>query len=121
MKKIFSAKLAENVLTSLRVISFTLVALFFTNLVFFLPIGVTIWAMWLSLSVASILLMLSLFFALLDMMIIQSFLPAKWFAALALTGLGILLSLTSYYVLKFLLKGTRSYINWNIRTLIGGD
>lgn len=98
---------------------FSLVALLFINLSIVIPIGISVWAVWFSLSVSSIVLMLTLFFALLDFLLYQSFIPAKWFLSIGLTGVGILLAIGMYYFGKALLKATTGYIRWNIKTVKG--
>jgi uncharacterized membrane protein len=83
------------------------------------PIGVSIWAVWFSFSVSAAAFMLSPFLALLDFLFHPEFLPAVWFAAIGLTGVGILLAIGMYYFGRALLKVTAAYVMWNINTVKG--
>ncbi|WP_165921174.1 DUF1700 domain-containing protein [Paenibacillus albiflavus] len=91
---------------------------FLTIIVF--PFGISMWAIWFSLSAASIAFILSPLLCFADFMMYSEFVPAKWFAAVGLFGLGLVLAPNIKSVFKGLLRMTAGYCKWMAGVVRGG-
>lgn len=100
---------------------FAVIGLFSLNFILaVVPIGLSIWAVWLSLSLSAFAMIIAPALVLFDSIINGQFLPGRLFASLAISGLGILLCIACIYLGKVLLKITKSYYHWNLRVIKGG-
>jgi len=116
MKRLISNDYEEQI--KFRVLFCTL-CLIFLNIFIMIPVLLSVWALWLSLGLTSILLMLSLFFVFLDSILIQTFVPSIWFASIFSTGIGLLLGTATYLWVKHLLKIKKVYVRWNFKIVKG--
>ncbi|WEK54105.1 MAG: DUF1700 domain-containing protein [Candidatus Cohnella colombiensis] len=116
----FPAKV--KVSTTVSNTTFSIVGLFLLNFVLaVVPLGIAIWATWLSLLVASIMLIVAPLIVSADFIINQYFSMGKLFACITLSGIGIFISFGVLYIGKELNKITVSYYNWNKRVITGGQ
>ncbi|HIW35090.1 MAG TPA: DUF1700 domain-containing protein [Candidatus Paenibacillus intestinavium] len=101
---------------------FAVIGLFSLNFILaVVPIGLSIWAVWLSLLVSAAAMIVAPLLVLVDFISISQFAAGKFFATLAISGLGIFLLAACIYLGKMLLQLTKSYYNWNIRVIKGGN
>lgn len=97
---------------------FSIIMLFFVNLVM-LPLGISFWAVVFSLGVSGVASILSPLLIPVDFMFSHSFSLSKVFMSISLMGVGILLSIGTYYTAMGLWKLTSSYLKWNVNTVKG--
>lgn len=93
------------------------IGLGFLTLAIVFPIGVSLWAAWFAFSVSSIAFFLSPIAALLDYILYNEFVPAKWYTAIGLVGVGLIFTTTIKPVYSWLLQATVGYWNW-MRSLV---
>jgi len=99
----------------------SIVGLFMLNFVLaVVPLGISIWAVWVCLFVSSAIFVITPVLALFDFIIHSYFVSGKLFASLMLSGVGILLVIGVIYVGKMLRTISISYYNWNVRVIRGG-
>ncbi|MCR8658748.1 DUF1700 domain-containing protein [Paenibacillus endoradicis] len=100
---------------------FAIIGLFFLNFVFaVVPLALSIWVTWLSLSLSAAIMVIAPVLVLFNFTITSQFIPGQLFAALAISGLGLLLCAACIYLGKMLLSITKSYYHWNVRVIKGG-
>ncbi|MBB6019858.1 putative membrane protein [Paenibacillus sp. JGP012] len=97
---------------------FTAVGLLFLNLMFGIPIGLTLWSVWLTIASMS-LLALAPVAAAVDALFLSQLEKAEIFVAIGLFGLGILFAIASKYVFRAFKVLTVSYIRWNQKVMKG--
>lgn len=98
---------------------FTVVGLIFLNLMFMIPIGLSLWSVWLTLASLSLLALAPLAAAV-DYLFLGHLEKAEIFVAIGLFGIGILFAIASKFVFRAFKVITLQYIRWNAR-LIKGD
>jgi len=97
------------------------IGLFILNFVVcVVPLGLSIWAAWLSLFASSVIIILSPFLALFDFLQNDYFGSSKLFATITLSGVGIMMAIGLFSLGALLKKVTVSYINWNMSIVRGG-
>ncbi|MCL6599708.1 MAG: DUF1700 domain-containing protein, partial [Alicyclobacillus macrosporangiidus] len=84
-------------------------------------LGLSFWAVWVSLAAATITLMLSPLVGIADVFYSGHLLPAKLFFTLMAMGIGMLLALSIRHLGKWMVIFTRQYWNWNVKLLKGGN
>jgi uncharacterized membrane protein len=99
---------------------FLSIALGFLTLVIVFPLGVSIWSVWLAFSVSSVAFIISPVLALVDYVLYGDFVPAKWYAAIGLVGVGLIFALAIKPFFNFMLKATVGYFNW-MRLIVKGS
>lgn len=97
---------------------FSIILLFFVNLIM-LPLGISFWAVVLSLGLTGVAGILSPLSLPVEIIFNHSFSLSKLFLSISMMGFGILLMIGTYYVSIGLWKITRSYFQWNLATVKG--
>ncbi|WP_025025826.1 DUF1700 domain-containing protein [Caldalkalibacillus mannanilyticus] len=97
----------------------TLLGLLFLNLLFVLPLGLSIWVLWFSLFLAGIAMFAAPVLFVIDMILYQSFFLGKLFLTMIIFGLGVFMVMGTWYSKRGLQDITRRYINWN-KNVLGG-
>lgn len=101
---------------------FAVIGLFSLNFILaIVPLGIAIWATWLSFIISAAAMIVSPALVFINYLITSQFVIGQFFAAIMISGIGILLGLAFIYVGKLLLKVTKSYYHWNIRVIKGGQ
>jgi uncharacterized membrane protein len=95
------------------------ILLFFMNLMFAIPIGAAIWAAFISICAVTITCALAPVALVVETLLYGDFLPGKLFAAIGLTGIGMLLSVAVRYIGKWMIFITVHYGKWNYKTWRG--
>lgn len=99
----------------------SIVGLFLLNFVLaVVPLGLAIWATWLSLLLAAALVIASPILALADCVLNSYFSGGKLFLSIAFSGVGIFFIFGVLYIGKLLKRITVAYYNWNVRVIRGG-
>lgn len=97
------------------------IGLFILNfMVCVVPLGLSVWAAWLSLFAGSIIVVLSPFAAIVDFITNDYYGGGKLFASIAMSGIGIMLSIGLFSLGAMLKKVTISYVRWNLSVIRGG-
>lgn len=100
---------------------FAIIGLFSLNFILaVVPLGISIWATWFSLLVSAGAMIIAPVLVLADFIINSQFIPGKFFATLAISGIGIFFSFACIHLGRVLLKITKAYYHWNIRVIKGG-
>ncbi|PYE50813.1 DUF1700 domain-containing protein [Paenibacillus barcinonensis] len=97
---------------------FTAVGLLFLNLMFFIPIGLTLWSVWLTIAGMSLLALAPLAAAA-DALLLNHLDKAEMFVSIGLLGVGILFAIASKYVFRAFKVLTVAYIRWNHKIMRG--
>lgn len=95
------------------------VMLFFLNIMLAIPIGASIWAVFISICASAVACILSPLALVGETLMYGDFTMAKLFICFGLVGIGMLLASASYYIGKGLVKVTLNYLKWNYTTLKG--
>ena len=95
------------------------ILLFFMNIMIAIPITVSFWAVFIALCAVTIGCLLAPVALVIETIMYGDFLPGKLFAAIGMTGIGMLLSVAVKYIGKGLLYVTVSYGKWNYKTWRG--
>ena len=99
---------------------FTVIGLFSLNFILaVVPVGISIWATWFSLLISAGAMTIAPVLVLVDFIINGKFIAGTFFAAIAISGIGILFGIACKSLGTMLLKVTKSYYHWNIRVLKG--
>lgn len=102
-----------------RIVGVT-IALFFLNTVV-LPLLISLWAVFVSLCAVAVFVSLSLILLLIEQLAYGDVTIAKLFAAIGMTGIGMLLGyFTRYYAMKWIMSITVGYWKWTERVWTGG-
>lgn len=96
------------------------IALGFLTLAIVFPLGASLWAVWLAVSISSIALLFSPLLALADYVLYNEFIPAKWYAAIALVGVGLIFVIAVKPMFNLMLKATIGYCKW-MRLIVKGS
>ncbi|WP_339257783.1 DUF1700 domain-containing protein [Paenibacillus sp. FSL R5-0713] len=97
---------------------FTAIGLLFLNLILGIPLGLTLWSVWLTIASLS-LLVLAPVAAVVDFVFLGQLDKAEIFVAIGAFGVGILFALAAKSVYKAFKKITLQYIKWNKNTMKG--
>ncbi|MBE7681807.1 MULTISPECIES: DUF1700 domain-containing protein [Paenibacillus] len=97
---------------------FTGIGLIFLNLILGIPLGLTLWSLWLAIASMS-LLVLAPVAAAVDFLFLSPFDKAELFVAIGAFGVGILFFLAAQRVFKGFKAVTLQYIRWNSKTMKG--
>lgn len=97
---------------------FTAIGLLFLNLILGIPLGLTLWSVWLTLASLS-LLVLAPVAAVMDFVFLGQLDKAEIFVAIGAFGVGILFALASKSVYRAFKNITLQYIKWNKNTMKG--
>jgi uncharacterized membrane protein len=95
------------------------ILLFFLNLMFAIPIFVPIWAAFIAVCASTVAALLAPVAFVIDFALNGSFIPGKLFAAIGMTGIGMLLAGALRFIGKWLIFITVSYGKWNYKTWKG--
>ncbi|MGN7414971.1 HAAS signaling domain-containing protein [Paenibacillus sp. SAF-068] len=98
---------------------FTAIGLIFLNLILGIPLGLTLWSVWLTVASLS-LLILAPVAAVVDFVFLGQLDKAEIFVAIGAFGVGILFALASKYVFRAFKIITLQYIKWN-KNMMKGD
>ncbi|WFR64054.1 DUF1700 domain-containing protein [Paenibacillus amylolyticus] len=98
---------------------FTAIGLLFLNLILGIPLGLTLWSVWLTIASLS-LLVLAPVAAVVDFVFLGQLDKAEIFVAIGAFGVGILFALASKSVYRAFKSITLQYINWN-KNMMKGD
>ncbi len=98
---------------------FTGIGLLFLNLILGIPLGLTLWSVWLTIASLS-LLVLAPIAAVVDFVFLGQLDKAEIFVAIGAFGVGILFALASKYVYGAFKNITLQYIKWN-KNMMKGD
>ncbi|OME97235.1 hypothetical protein BK124_18435 [Paenibacillus amylolyticus] len=98
---------------------FTAIGLLFLNLILGIPLGLTLWSVWLTLASLS-LLVLAPVAAVVDFVFLGQLDKPEIFVAIGAFGVGILFAITSKYVFRAFKNTTLQYIQWN-KNMMKGD
>jgi len=115
ISQVYKKQSSSNVISK----TFLSIALGFLTIIVF-PFVISIWAIWFSLSAASIAFLLSPLLCYADFMLYSEFVPGKWFAAIGIFGLGLVLVPNIKSVFKGLLRMTAGYCMWMAGVVRGG-
>ena len=97
---------------------FVAIGLIFLNLMFVIPIGLSLWSVWLTIASMS-LLTLAPVAAAVDYLFLNHLEKAEIFVAIGLFGIGILFAIASKVVFRAFKNITLQYIRWNARVIKG--
>lgn len=97
---------------------FTAVGLIFLNLILGIPLGLTLWSVWLVIASLS-LLVLAPVAAAVDFLFLNHFDKAELFVAIGAFGVGILFAIAAKWVFKGFKSATLQYLRWNKKTIKG--
>nr|WP_154894718.1 DUF1700 domain-containing protein [Paenibacillus xylanexedens] len=97
---------------------FTAVGLIFLNLILGIPLGLTLWSLWLVIASMS-LLALAPVAAAVDFLFLSQFDKAELFVAIGAFGVGILFAIAAKRVFKGFKAVTLQYIRWNKKMMKG--
>lgn len=97
---------------------FTAIGLFFLNIMLAIPIGLTLWSVWLTIASLS-LLVLAPVAAAVDFLYLDHFEYSEMFASIGVFGIGILFALLTKWIFKAFKLITLQYIRWNQKTMKG--
>ncbi|PQP84450.1 hypothetical protein C0Q44_07775 [Paenibacillus sp. PCH8] len=97
---------------------FTAIGLLFLNLMLGIPLGLSLWSVWLTIASLS-LLILAPVAAAVDFLLLGHFDKAELFVAIGTFGVGILFVIASKWVFIAFKIVTLQYIKWNIRAIKG--
>jgi uncharacterized membrane protein len=97
---------------------FVATGLIFLNLMFVIPIGLSLWSVWLTIASMS-LLTLAPVAAAVDYLFLNHLEKAEIFVAIGLFGIGILFAIASKFVFRAFKNITLQYIRWNARVIKG--
>lgn len=95
------------------------IMLFFMNLMLAIPIGASIWAVFISLCATTLAFVLAPVAFVIETALYGQFLTGKMFFAIGMTGIGMLLSIAAFYLGKKLILITVQYGKWNYKTWRG--
>jgi len=95
------------------------IALGFLTITIVFPLGISLWAVWFAFSVSSVALCTSPLMAVLDYVLYGEFVPAKWYAAIGIMGLGLVFVTAIKPLYNTLLNATSGYWNWMRSTVRG--
>lgn len=98
---------------------FTAIGLLFLNLILGIPLGLTLWSVWLTLASLS-LLVLAPVAAVVDFVFLGQLDKPEIFVAIGAFGVGILFAIASKYVFRAFKNTTLQYIQWN-KNMMKGD
>ncbi|MFS0872362.1 DUF1700 domain-containing protein [Paenibacillus xylanilyticus] len=97
---------------------FTGIGLIFLNLILGIPLGLTLWSVWLVIASLS-LLVLAPVAAAVDFLFLNHFDKAELFVAIGAFGVGILFAIAAKWVFKGFKAATLQYLRWNRKTMKG--
>ncbi|MFC9710988.1 hypothetical protein ACFTRD_22820 [Paenibacillus sp. NPDC056933] len=97
---------------------FTGIGLIFLNLILAIPLGLTLWSLWLVIASLS-LLVLAPVAAAVDFLFLNHFDYAELFVSIAAFGVGILFAIAAKRVFKSFKLVTLQYLRWNQKTMKG--
>ncbi|MEO2207690.1 DUF1700 domain-containing protein [Paenibacillus pabuli] len=97
---------------------FTATGLIFLNLILGIPLGLTLWSVWLVIASLSLLVVAPVAAAV-DFLFLNHFDKAELFVAIGAFGVGILFFIAAKRVFKAFKSVTLKYLNWNKRTMRG--
>ncbi|WP_342553187.1 DUF1700 domain-containing protein [Paenibacillus sp. FSL R7-0652] len=97
---------------------FALIGLIFLNLMLMIPIGLSLWSVWLTIAGMS-LLTLAPVAAIVDYLFLNHLEKAEIFVSIGLFGIGILFAFASKFVFRAFKTITLQYIRWNAKVMKG--
>lgn len=98
---------------------FTGIGLIFLNLILGIPLGATLWSIWLAIASLS-LLMLAPIAAAVDFVYFNHLEMAEIFVAVGVCGIGMLFALAAKWLFNGFTAITVGYLRWNLKALKGG-
>jgi uncharacterized membrane protein len=97
---------------------FTAIGLFFLNIILAIPLGLTLWSVWLTIASLSLLVVAPVAAAV-DFLYLGHFEYSELFVSIGVFGVGILFAIATKSVFKAFKSITLQYIRWNQKTMKG--
>ncbi|MGX1829572.1 HAAS signaling domain-containing protein [Paenibacillus taichungensis] len=97
---------------------FMAIGLFFLNIILAIPLGLTLWSVWLTIASLSLLVVAPVAAAV-DFLYLGHFEYSELFVSIGAFGVGILFAIATKSVFKAFKSITHQYIRWNQKTMKG--
>ncbi|MCD9022198.1 HAAS signaling domain-containing protein [Cohnella silvisoli] len=95
------------------------ILLFFLNVMFAIPVFASIWAAFIAICAATLSCFLAPVALVAETVLYGNYMPGKWFVAIGMVGIGMLLAVAAKSIGKWLVFITLNYAKWNYKTWRG--